>query len=211
MRKIRTASLAFTGAAMAVGVGFHAPAAFAASTHTWTVNPGGTTKGTATTTSLEDVTTSAKLTCATASATATFSKTTYTQSGTTSFKAAGLTGTFGTTTDLCTSSLGAKFTAKLSAGNLNAGTYADGVTTGKITDITATITGADGFACHATISGSTTYKYANSGTLTVTGSVNNDHLKVKSATSCAGQLNTGDAAFFAGAYTVNPVETISES
>jgi hypothetical protein len=207
MRKIRMASIAFTGAAAAAGVGMHVPAAFAAS-GTWTVTNAGPYNAAAASTHLRDVTAGVTLNCKSGTAAGSINKTTFTQAGSTSFSAGPIThGTFGGAAHPCSSSLGLglKFDAVLSQGTLNAKSYKSGVTHGKITDIKATINGLSGLTCTASFTGSQPYSYTNAtGQLAVTGNSSHDSLTTGAVTGCLGVIQKGDKNFFNGIYTVTP-------
>jgi hypothetical protein len=207
MSKRRVASIAFTGAAVAAGAGFHVPAAFAAS-GAWTVTNAGPYTASAASTHLRDVTAGVTLNCRSGTADGSINKTAYTQSGSASFSAGPIThGTFGGTANPCSSSLGLglKFDAVLSQGTLNAKSYTSGVTHGQITDIKATINGLSGLTCTASFTGSQPYSYNNTtGALTVNGNSSHDSLTTGTVNGCLGVIQKGDKNFFNGIYTVTP-------
>jgi hypothetical protein len=213
MRKRRIASVAFTGAAIATGVGLHATTALAATSGKWTISPKSKPlTGTATATKLVD-STGASLTCGTAKATATLSKSTFTQAGNSLFKAGKVSGTFGSTNDTCTSNLlAAPFLATLKTGNLSASTYSANVTHGKITGVNASLKGTGVNKCTASFTGSVPYSYNNTThVLTITGNASHETVTPTKSTSCAGLLAAGTKAYFSGAYTVAPAAKITRS
>ena len=114
----------------------------------------------------------------------------------------------------CTGPLGLQFTVKTShlPWKLNAKTFKNGVTTGSITGIHATLTGP---SCSATVDGTgatanngmVTATYTNStGKLATTGAGN---LHVYNVNGCAGLINSGDGSSFKGSYAVSPKQTIT--
>jgi hypothetical protein len=212
MRKRRVASIMFAGAAVAAtGTVMNAGVAHAATSNKWTLTPGGTLSGIAGTTSLKDVTADVALTCTSAAAAGSLSKTTYTQTTSASFSAGKLTGTFGSANKACTGPLGLKFDATLSAATLNAKSEKSGITHGKLTGIKATIHGV-GVSCTAPVTGSQPYSYNNAThTLTVLGNSTADSLTTGTVTGCLGVIKTGDKNFFKGAYSVSPAQTITET
>ena len=208
MRKLVASSLA-AGAVAAAVVGLTARSASAA---TWTVaNPD---SGGAFTSSLlagtnvafRDVTTNQPFNCTTSSVPGTA------PSGT-GLPATGLAHLSGGTFSGCTGNLGSTGTATLSAGSLNGGSYASGVTTGTITGITATLSIRDLLGtCTASVSGEVdTVSYDNgTGQLKVVADTT-PNLTINSATGsgCAGLIRSGDKASFAATYVVSPVITVT--
>ena len=96
--------------------------------------------------------------------------------------------------------------------HLNAKSFKNGVTTGTITGIHATLTGpscsavVDGTGATAN-NGTVTATYTNStGKLATTGAGN---LHVYNVSGCAGLINSGDITSFKGSYTVSPKQTIT--
>ena len=176
---------------------------------TWTVKPGGAVTGSAGKTTLKDTKTGTTLTC---SSSATKAKL---KSG------SGLSNPLGKITSVtfsnCTGPGGLVFTAKtsasstnpwpLSGSSFNSGT---GVTTGKITNIKASISGS---GCSAKVAGTT-----SSSTGMVTGTYTNGTGKLKvsggnlhiwNVSGCFGLIANGDPSSFSGVYTITPKQTIT--
>lgn len=197
----KVASVAFTGTAALAAVGFTAGQAHAAGVSKVTVTPGGQYAAAASgSPTLGDTTTNNTLTCKSAVA-----------SGSLTGDAAGATvGSVATATFSNCSVLTLPFTAHLNKAATLVATSptTGGITKGELTGISATISGAGGFACKATVTGSLPGSYNNSGTLTIDASKAAD-LTVQTATSCAGAINPGDKAYFNATYAVSPVQTIS--
>jgi hypothetical protein len=115
-----------------------------------------------------------------------------------------------TTFNKCSGPAGLTFTVKQNGTwDLDiTGTTSKGVTSGGVTDVSATLTGT---ACTATVTGSAQGTYTNpSGTkspiLAFSPSAANPDkfaLKIKSA-SCLGVLDAGDTVQYTGSYTVSP-------
>jgi hypothetical protein len=207
----RAGSALVTGAALAGVLALSASSALAATTAgtaaTWTVKPGGTITAKAGTTTLKDTNTGSTLTCKTSSGKGTV------KSG------SGLSGTgIGSITSLgfstCTGPLNLTFTVKTThfPWKLNAKSFKNGVTTGTITGIHATLSGP---SCSAVVDGTgasanngmVTATYTNStGKLATTGAGN---LHIYKVVGCAGLINTGDGTSFKGSYTVSPKQTIT--
>ncbi|ROO86781.1 hypothetical protein EDD29_4361 [Actinocorallia herbida] len=200
MRKSSSAML--VAAAAAAGVVCVGAPAFAA---TWTVTPGGAVTATAGTTTLKDVTSGATLTCTSSTTDATV------QSGT------GLSGTaIATITNVnftsCKGPLGIKFNVVNNGVSyqLNAVSYASGVTTGTLDNVTATMSG---LLCSASVGGTTATTpgsvngtYTNStGVLAVSGG----NLHVWNVSGCFGLLHNGDAVTYTANYTLAPTLTIT--
>jgi hypothetical protein len=208
VRKRKVASIAFTGAAVAATTGFNVPAAFAAGS-TWTVTPGGPYTATATgTANLLDVNTSASLTCSAATAAGALK----TGSGQSNPIGTISQATFGSTGHFCTGPLGTKFTAALKAGpwDISAVSTKSGTTTGKLTHISASITGQSGFGCKATVSGSVPMSYQNATHALIIDTAHAATLTVKSTNgACLGAINSGDQAWFSGTYNLSPAQTIT--
>src|SRR5579859_6412980 len=154
----RAGSVLVTGAALAGMLALSASSALASShaAATWTVKPGGAITAKAGKTTLKDTNTGSTLSCASSS-------------GKGSLKSgSGLSGTgIGSITALsfstCTGPLGLTFTVKTAhfPWHLNAVSFSSGVTTGTITGIHATLTGA---GCSAVVDG--TGATANNGKVT---------------------------------------------
>jgi hypothetical protein len=199
MRKTSAACLAAVTAALVVGVG---TPAFAA---TWTVTPGGAVTGTAGTTTLKDTATGSALNCASSTTNATV------QSG------SGLSGTaIATVTSAnfnsCKGPLGIKFNVSTTdvAYQLNAVSYAGGVTSGTLDNITATLSGP---LCSASVGGTTATTpgtvngtYTNS---THTLSVSGGNLHVWNVSGCFGLLHSGDPVSYVASYVLSPALTIT--
>ena len=201
-RRKKVASVAFTGVAALGAVGLTAGHAHAAGVSKVTVTPGGAyTAANVGAPTLGDTTTGNTLTCTSAKA-----------NGSLPGSAAGATvGTVAAATFNACSVLGLAFTAKLNkAATLTAiGTTTGGVTQGSLNGISATITGTSGFGCTAVVTGTLPGSYNNAtGHLTIDPGKAAD-LTVKTATSCAGAINAGDAAYFNAVYAVTPGQTVS--
>jgi hypothetical protein len=207
----RAGSALVTGVALAGMLALSASAAGAATNArvaaTWTVKPGGAITAKAGTTTLKDSNTGSVLTCTASSGKGTAKN------------GSGLSGTgIASITTLtftnCTGPLGLKFTVKTThfPWKLNAKTFKNGVTTGSITGIHATLSGP---SCAATVDGTgasanngmVTATYTNStGKLAPTGAGN---LHIYNVSGCAGLINSGDGTSFKGSYTVSPKQTIT--
>ena len=201
MRKLRTGlTLAIAAATLA---GLASPAL--ADDPTWTVTPGGQATGTATNVTLKDVKTGSTLTCASSTAQATV------QSG------SGLSGTgIATVTSSsytsCTGPLGLSFSVNTGTVNyqLNAASYANGVTTGTLSGITASMSGlfcsASVAGTSASTAGTVNGTYTNS---TATLSVTGGDLHVWNVSGCFGLINSGDAVSITANYAMSPGQTIT--
>lgn len=195
---VLTVAVAATVASLGAGPAFAAT--------TWTVTPGGSVSGSAGTTTLKDTNTGTTLTCSSSKASGSL------KSG------SGLTNPIGSITTLtfsnCTGPLGITFTVTNSGPNpLNANSYSSGVTSGTITQIHATISGA---GCSATVDGSSAG--AHNGTVNATFTNSTSVLKVITTGStlhiynvsgCFGLLNNNDGATFSGSYTITPAQTVT--
>jgi len=206
----RTYGILFAGAATAAVIGLSAAPAFAATT--WTVSPGGAITAKSGKTTLTDTTTDTVLTCKSSSTSATL------KSGS-GLKGAGLGSITAVTFKTCTGPLSLTFTVTTNAlpWKLNAKSYnsTTGVTTGTITGIDATLSGAD---CSATVDG--TAAGADNGEVKATYTNSTGKLKVKTTggnlhiydvSGCAGLIADGDATTFSATYTVSPIQTITGS
>jgi hypothetical protein len=174
---------------------------------TWTVKPGGAITAKAGVTTLKDSKTGSVLTCKTSGGKGTVKK------------GSGLSGTgIGSITALsfnsCTGPLNLTFTVKTThfPWKLNANSFKNGVTTGTISGIHATLSGpscsavVDGTGASAN-NGTVTATYTNStGKLATTGAGN---LHIYKVVGCAGLVNTGDGSSFKGSYAVTPKQTIT--
>jgi hypothetical protein len=205
MRARIAALLLSGGATAALTVGLAASPALAA---TWTVKPGGNFTATAGQTKLTDTKTKAVLTCKSSKSTGTLKK----GKG---LPGAGIGSIKTQTFSNCKGPLGLTFTVKTShlPWKLNAVSFKNGVTTGTITGIHATLSGP---ACSATVDG--TGASANNGKVKVTYTNSTGKLKVLTTggnlhvynvSGCAGQINNGDPTTFSGTYTVSPKHTIT--
>lgn len=171
-------------------------------TTTFSVSPGGSYSGSAGTTTLKDTTSDNTLTCTSATAAGTL------KSG------SGLSGTdigtiTSTTFNKCTGPLKLTFTVKQSGTwDVNITSNSGGVSTGFISNVSATLSGS---GCTATVTGEADATYSNStGVLTLAPVSGSGHvLTVASASGCLGVINTGDTTTFSGAYTISPTQTIT--
>jgi hypothetical protein len=214
MRKHLTAVLLGSGAAaLALGIG---TTAMATTATTWTIKPGGNVTGAAGTTKLTDTGTGAVLTCTSSNTVAKLDK----GSGQTNpigkitsvtFKGAGPGGQClgpGGLAFTPTTSASSTHPWKLNATSFNSGT---GVTKGKITGVTATLSGS---GCTATEAGTSATK---PGTVTGTYTNSSDILKVSGgnlhiwnvSSGCLNIVKTGDATTFVGNYKITPGQTIT--
>jgi hypothetical protein len=207
----RASSVLITGAALAGLLALSAGSAFAATNAgtaaTWTVHPGGTITAKAGTTTLKDTKTGSVLTCTSSSGKGTV------KSG------SGLSGAgIGSITALsftnCTGPLSLTFTVKTThfPWKLSANSFKNGVTTGTISGIHATLSGpscsavVDGTSATAN-NGSVTATYTNStGKLATTGAGN---LHIYNVKGCAGLISSGDGSSFKGSYALSPKQTIT--
>ena len=199
-----------TGAAAVLTAGLTAAPSFATNTRiTWTITPGGAVTGSAGTTTLKDTATGTTLTCASSATAATL------KSG------SGQTNPIGKITSVtfsnCTGPGGLTFTATTTASSTNpyplsGSTFnsTSGVTTGKITNIKASISGA---GCSASVAGTTattpgkvTGKYNNgTGKLSTSGG----NLHIWNVSGCFGLIANGDPSTFKGVYTISPKQKIT--
>ncbi len=201
MRKLRTCSIPIAVAAVCVA-GLGSPAL---ADTTWTVTPGGQVTGTASTTTLKDTATGATLTCASSTTQATV------KSGS-GLSGTGIATVTSSTFSNCTGPLGISFSVSTGTVNyqLNAVSYADGVTTGTLAGITASLSG---LFCSASVAGPSagtagtvdgTYSNSTS-TLSVTGG----DLHVWNVFGCFGLINSGDPVSISAGYVMNPGQTIT--
>jgi hypothetical protein len=204
-RRKKVASVAFTGVAALGAVGLtagHAHAATATVTNV-TVTPGGPySASNVGSPVLVDTTTNAQLTCTTA-----FASGSLTGSPTGSKVGTVSSATF---TNCTVATL--PFTAHLKKPAMlyaTGATSAGGVTQGELKSISASITGTGGFACHAVVTGSLPGSFHNASDHLVIDPNHSATLHVESATSCAGELNTSNMAYFAATYNVIPPQTVS--
>lgn len=201
----RTGTILVMGAATAAVIGLTSAPAFSATT--FTVKPGGAITAKAGKTTLKDKNTGSTLSCASSSGKGSVKK------------GSGLSGTgIGSISALsfstCTGPLNLTFNVKTTAfpWKLNAISFSNGVTTGTITGIRATLSGP---SCTATVGGATatakgTVKvtYTN-GTAKLTTLASGGNLHVWNVNGCAGLINSGDATTFSGSYAISPKQTIT--
>jgi hypothetical protein len=201
MRTLRSGLV--TAMAAACMAGMVAPAQ--ADDPTWTVTPGGQSTGTATNVTLKDMSTGSTLTCASSTAQATV------QSGS-GLSGTGIATVTSSTYTSCTGPLGLSFSVDTGTVDyqLNASSYADGVTTGTLSGITASMSG---LLCSASVAGATASTpgtvngtYTNStATLAVTGG----DLHIWNVSGCFGLINSGDAVSITANYALSPGQTIT--
>ncbi|GAA0964102.1 hypothetical protein [Actinocorallia libanotica] len=200
MRKNSAMGLAAAAAAAAV-VCAGTPA-FAA---TWTVTPGGAVTGTAGTTTLKDIDTGAQLTCSSSTTNATVQ-------GGSGLSGAAIATVTSATFSNCRGPLGIRFTMNTDdvSYQLNADSYAAGVTSGTLNNITATLSGP---FCSATVGGpasgtpgSISGTYTNS---THTLAVSGGNLHIWNVSGCFGLLHSGDAVSYIASYVLSPGLTIT--
>src|SRR5262245_16546569 len=131
MRKFVASSLV-VGAAAVGAIALSTPSAFAADS--WTVSNGGSFTGTSTSIAFRDVTTNQPFNC-------TGSSVPGSAPNGTGLPGAGIATLSNGTFSGCTGNLGSSGTATLTSGKLNALSYnaSTGVTTGTITDLSATL------------------------------------------------------------------------
>jgi len=158
-------------------------------------------------TTLKDSNTGSVLTCKTSSGKGTVKK----GSG---LSGAGIGSITALSFNTCTGPLNLTFTVKTThfPWKLNASSFKNGVTTGTISGIHATLSGpscsavVDGTSATAN-NGTVTATYTNStGKLATTGAGN---LHIYKVVGCAGLIATGDRSSFKGSYTVSPKQTIT--
>ena len=216
-KRKKIASVAFTGVAAVAVVGLKTGTALAAS-GTWNVTDGGAgytgpVSGINSTTATLDAN-GTKLTCAASTAVASGSVPASTVTGTSPTLGTISTATFGTTTKACTYAGLVNFTAKLNKTvSIQGGTYANGVTTGKLAgSISATLTGVNGTTCSATITGTSipaTYTNATHTLAVNPNSVSTLKITHVSAGHCDGLLTSGEPAAFTAAYKFSPPLSIT--
>jgi hypothetical protein len=206
----KVASIAFTGAAAAVATTVNAAPALAAGN--WTVAPGGPYTATNVTPAILNAN-GISLTCSVGAASASGSLPpsatgTPTQLGTIA-KA-----DFGKNGGVCslvgfglTVSANLTSTAQLWGNAYDSGT---GVTQGSIRNISASINGTNGFACHMKVTGQLPGSYRNESNRLVVNPGQSLGLTVQSVTGCIG-VQAGDPAWFSANYSVTPAQTITES
>jgi hypothetical protein len=227
----RIASIAFTGAAAAAGLGMHVGAAAAAST--WKTTPAsGTISGTNQNTATLQVTTAAgpvpfkcKAADASFSATLSGSGKTYTK-GTLTPLGKIKKANFGhDATALSCSFDGLGITANLKTGtsaNVSGSSYnsTTNVAKGKITGISASVNNKAGAGwpasegCHLVVTGSLPGSIKNASNRFVVDPGHTSGLNVTSvgttkATSCLGLLKAGDKGWFAASYSTSPALTVT--
>jgi hypothetical protein len=206
MRKRLTAAFLSSGVA-AVALGFGAATAMATTATTWSITPGGAVTGAAGQTTLKDAKTGTVLKCRSSATKATLKK------------GSGQANPIGKITSVtftsCTGPGSLHFTATTSASQtrpwkLDASTFKNGVTHGKITGVTAALSGN---GCTATVAGTSAKSPG-----TVSGSYSNTtHILTVSggnlhvwnvSSGCLGLINSGDGSTFVGKYTIKPPQTI---
>ncbi|MFB7557534.1 hypothetical protein [Streptomyces brevispora] len=213
MRTITKRSL-FATAVAAAALGLTVTSASATAQATFTiVNPNANGSFTAslksgTTADLLDTVTNQSVTCYSATATGTATNGVH-ANGTNLVQIA--TATFGNAvSDPCDGPLGSSFSAvSTSAINLNATSYAGGITSGSLSNVHVTLTGDTLFGvCTAKISGTASNaKYNNAtGELSIT---NGAGLTVSGVSNCASLMNNGDAAKFSAVYKVAKPLTVT--
>ena len=186
------------GAALVASIVMSAPAN--AVPATWTVTPGGPFTGAAGTTVLKVQETGVTLTCRSATAAGTA------KSGTGLSNPLATLPPGSTKFNTCSGPFGLTFTvAHTGTWNLNGSTYASGVTTGNISNVTATISGP---GCAASVAGSVIAKYTNS-THTLTTPGTDYGLVFTSASGCLGLISVGQHASFTSSFNISPAMTIT--
>jgi hypothetical protein len=207
MRKLVSSAL-FTTAAAAAAIALSASAAFAASFTVSNPNADGSFSSSlhsGATVVFNDVNTNQTFTCSVSSVSG------HAPSGT-SADGSGIASLENGSFTSCTGPLSSTGNARLTAGTLNAVSFASGVTSGNITGISASlvINSIIG-TCNATVSGQVnSVTYNNNGTLTVSPDTANPQLTINTATgSCAGLINAGDKTTFSAQYDVSPVLTVT--
>jgi hypothetical protein len=186
------------GAALVASIVMSAPAN--AVPATWTVTPGGPFTGVAGTTVLKVQETGVTLTCQSATAAGTA------DSGTGQTNPLGTLPPGSTKFFNCSGPFGLTFNVThTGTWNLNGVSYSSGVTTGNISNVTATISGP---GCAASVAGSVIAKYTNSShTLATPGT---DYgLVFTSASGCLGLISTGQHASFTSSFNISPAMTIT--
>ncbi|SRR5712691_92489 len=195
MRKQLARTFLVAGTVVAA-MGLAVPAAMAATTWTVTGGPSYTaTASSGTTFTLTDTTHSATFTCTVGTAAGSVTDQT---SGPSPFGTV-TSSAFGSSTHKCSGPLGSTGTSTQKAGttaSINGISFSGGVTTGTISGIDHLFTAsAFGINCTAEVTGTAGVKFTNSSHLlqfTTTG----DSLTVKSASGCAGIIQTGDNVTF---------------
>jgi hypothetical protein len=206
MRKPLGALLTLASAAFAIGLAASSASATTVRA-TWSVTPGGATKGAAGTTKVTDKTSGLTVTCTSASFTGSF------KSG------KGLSGTgLGTITALNFTNCSVDgITLSLSSGpvkySVNAASFKSGVTTGTISKIHFAIKSS---ACNAVIDG--TSGTAHNGKVKVTYTNSSGTLKILTTSStlhvynvsgCLGAISNGDAGNLSGSFKLTPKQKIT--
>ena len=200
--RARFARILLGGAAAVLSATLSATTALAASS--WTVTPGGPYRGSGTL-MLEDGSTGSIFSCDSSIA-GKFRKGTGPGTHIGSITSLGLS--------KCTGPLGLTFTA--TAGGLpwflNAASYKSGTTTGKVTGIHLSFSGA---GCSAVVDGTPGSKDNGKVTFTYTNSTHKltmgtpDNLHAYSVSGCEGLLNSGDSMNMSATYTITPPQTIT--
>jgi hypothetical protein len=207
MRKLIGGGLVAT-AAVAVTVSLGAASSGASTAKTWTVEPGGSITGKASKPALKDTATGTVVSCQT-----------MTTAGTAK-SGSGLTNPIGNVTSVtftkCKGPGSVALTVTASASKahpwkLDALTYSNGATHGKLTGITGSLSGS---GCTATVAGT---KSTNPGTVNGTYS-NSTHILKSSggnlhiwnvSSGCLGLAHNGDPATLRGNVTITPALTIT--
>jgi hypothetical protein len=204
-RHVWSGLAASAAAAAAVSLGAASSAATTATT--WTVKPGGSVTGKASSPELKDTATGTVVTCQALTTVGTA------KSGT------GLTNPLGKVTSAtftnCTGPGGVALTVTGSASKTNPWkldglTYSSGVTHGKLTGVRGTVSGN---GCSATVSGTTS---TTAGTIkgTYTNSTHilkatGGNLHIWNVSGCFGLANNGDPTILKGSVKITPGQTIT--
>jgi hypothetical protein len=202
----RVSGIVATSAAAALALGFTAMSA-SAEQQEWIVDPGGVYEATAGTTVLTNTANGVQLTCTGSDA-----------NGVLESSASGTPAQLGTieniTFDDCSGPLGLSF-GVVPGGNeawtINGESYADGVTTGYIGGVVATLTG---IGCEATVEGEAPGTYDNAtNTLAPAPRTGSGHelvvTSVDSSANCFGLISEGDVVTFEAEYSVSPAQQVS--
>lgn len=201
----RVSGIVATSAAAALALGFTAMSA-SAEQQEWIVDPGGVYEATAGTTVLTNTANGVQLTCTGSDA-----------NGVLESSASGTPAQLGTieniTFDDCSGPLGLTFEVVPGGDEdwtINGESYADGVTTGYIGGVVATLTGT---GCEATVEGEAPGTYDNAtDTLApapIEGSVHELVVtSVDSGANCFGLISEGDTVTFEASYTVTPGQDV---